>query len=275
MKNYTKRTSSKKIIGLLIILGLMTGCASTTDQGAVGINRKQLLIFPADQIDAMAQASFAEVKQQASAKNTLDKNSEQVARVRRIADRLIPFTDIFRSDARGWKWEVHVISDNQLNAFCMPGGKIIFYSGIIDNLKLTDGEIAAIMGHEIAHALREHSRERASEQMAQNLPLQALMASGKLDPKYGSLAALGSQLLISLPHGRNQETESDKIGLELMARAGYNPEEAITLWRKMASASGGSKQPEFLSTHPSDDTRISKITEWIPLVKPLYLKARQ
>lgn len=278
-KNKQKHTQSLILILFSIalsagFLGLAAGCASTTEQGVVGIDRKQLLIVPAVQIDQMAQASFTQVKNEAAGKNALDRNPEQVSRVRQIANRLVPHTQIFRSDARNWNWEVHVISSDELNAFCMPGGKIIFYSGIIDKLKLTDPEIAAIMGHEIAHALREHSRERASKDMAQNLPLQVLVATGKMDPKYGSLAALGTNLFLTLPNGREQESEADLMGLELMARAGYNPEEALSLWRKMSSAGGG-KPPEFLSTHPSDDTRISKITGWLPLVRPLYQKAKR
>lgn len=276
-KNHLKEITQNLglvLSAILFVYFFALGCASTTEQGAVGINRKQLLIFPANQIDQMAQASFSQVKKEASSKNALDRNADQVNRVRQIANRIIPYTQIFRSDAKSWNWEVHVISSDELNAFCMPGGKIIFYSGIIDKLKLTDSEIAAIMGHEIAHALREHSRERASKEMAQNIPLQVLVASGKLDPNYGNLAALGTNILLTLPNSREQESEADLMGLELMARAGYNPDESLTLWRKMASVGGG-KPPEFLSTHPSDETRISKITGWLPLVRPLYTKAKR
>ena len=259
-----------------IALGFLSliHCASSTEEGAVGIHRRQFLAFPEDQVNSMAAQSYDDEKLKARQKNALDQNPRQLTRLKDVSKRLIPQTAVFRKDARDWSWEVHSITSPELNAYCMPGGKIIFYSGIIDQLKLTDGEIAAIMGHEIAHALREHGRERMTEQMAQQGLLQIAVISGKLDPKYAQLAGLAFLGAMTLPHSRRDETEADEIGLELMARAGYDPREAVNLWNKM-KAQSGAKPPAILSTHPADDQRIVDIESLMPKVMPLYQKARQ
>lgn len=244
-------------------------CASSTEKGAIGLERGQLLLVPSAEIDAASAQSYEQMKQEAQKAGKLNQNSQSTARVQNVMKRLIPATAVFRKDAPGWKWEANVVSQNELNAFCMPGGKIIFYTGIIDQLKLTDGEMAAIMGHEISHALREHGRERMSEELIKKYSMDLLMATGKLDPKYAGVANTVSTLAVSLPHGRKQETEADEMGLELMTRAGYDPNEAISLWRKMAAQSKGGKPPQFLSTHPSDENRINNLQALLPKMKNL------
>lgn len=255
---------------LVLTLGF-TGCASTTEQGQVDADRKQLLLLPPAQVLQMSEQAYSQQKAEARKKGTLDRNAEQYRRLQEISRRLIPHTSVFRRDAPGWPWEVHVIADPTINAYCMPGGKIMFYSGIIEKLQLTDGEIAAIMGHEIAHALREHARERMSRAAVENMgwQLAGILTQGKLDAGYLKMASQLSAIAIALPHGRGQESEADDVGLELMARAGFNPSDAAQLWRKMA-AHGGSKPPELLSTHPADATRIARIESLIPKVMPLY-----
>ncbi len=263
----------KKVFLLLAtMLTVVAGCSSSTEKGEISDGRKQLLLVPSEQITQLSAEGYEKVKSEASAAGTLDKNPQQLARLQTIANRLVPHTEQFRKDAPAWKWEVHVISSDQLNAFCMPGGKIMFYSGIIDKLNLTDAEIAAIMGHEIAHALREHGRERMSEELVKSLGLNLLVATNKLDAKYAGAANMLTALTISLPHGRKQETEADVMGLELMARAGYDPNAAVNLWKKMGAA-GGAKPPEILSSHPSDSTRIKTLEGLVPKSLPIYQRS--
>ena len=268
------RLSSPIYAFILCSLLFLAGCATTTEGGAVGVGRKQLLLpfVTAEQVNQMALSNYQQVKTEAATQKTLDTNPEMYKRVVAISQRIIPQTTIFRKDAGSWAWEVHVITSSEVNAYCMPGGKIIFYTGLIEQLKATDAEIAAVMGHEIAHALREHGRERMTEGLLQQFGLEALSATGTVNEKNSQILAMGSQLLLTLPNSRKQESEADQIGLELMARAGYNPQEAVQLWKKMEALSGGKKPPEILSTHPSDATRVSQIQNWLPQVMPLYKK---
>ncbi len=267
---YPNKKSKQFIASLVFSAGLLSGCSSTTEDGEVNAGRKQFLVIPSSQITQMSADAYEKTKAEAKSKGALDRNSAQVRKVQDIANRLTPHTSVFRKDAPSWEWEVHVISSPELNAYCMPGGKIIFYTGIIEKLGLTDGEIAAIMGHEIAHALREHGRERMSEALIQQVGLSVLLATGKVNENYAGALGAVTNLAITLPHSRAHESEADAMGVELMARAGFDPNEAVHLWQKMSQASGGQKPPEILSTHPADKTRIQKIQSLIPKIMPLY-----
>lgn len=263
-----KKTALASLVAASLVLP-MAGCSSTTGAGAVGANRKQLLLVSSDEVMNLASKSYQQTLSQARQKGVLDVNASQLARLKRIANHLIPQTSVYRTDATKWQWEVHIIQAETMNAYVMPGGKIVFYSGIIDNLKLTDAEIAAIMGHEMAHALREHSREKLSRSMATGGVISIASAAFGLSAGQAQVAQLAGDVGLSLPHSRTQESEADKIGLELMARADYNPNAAVSLWQKM-QAKSGSSGPQFLSTHPSSSNRIKQIQDLLPAVMPLY-----
>lgn len=252
----------------------LTGCSSTTGTGAVGVDRQQLLLVSSEQVLQMSSQSYAQLIQDARSKRVLDTNTAQLNRLKNISNRLIAQVGVYRPDAAKWKWEVHTIKSNELNAFVLPGGKIMFYSGIIDRLNLTDDEIAAIMGHEMAHALREHSRERLSRQYATQTGLGVAASVFGLSQGQADLANMAGDLGLSRPHSRTQEAEADQIGLELMARAGYNPQAAVTLWQKMQRASQG-EPPQFLSTHPASSNRIANLQSLMPKVMPLYQQSRR
>ncbi len=254
---------------LILLTLILSSCASTTEEGAIGPKRRQLMLVPSSEIEAASAQSYEQLKQDAQKNNQLNQNAAVTTRVQNVMKRIVPQVGVFRKEAKNWNWEANVITKNELNAFCMPGGKIIFFTGIIQQLQLTDGEIAAIMGHEISHALREHGRERMSEELIKKFSINLLLATGKLDEKYTGVADTISNLVVSLPHSRGQETEADEIGLELMTRAGYNPNEAVSLWRKMNAQTAGSKPPQFLSTHPSDETRIQHLEELLPKMQGL------
>lgn len=253
---------------------LLAACASTTQQGATGINRSQFLLLPASEVDAMALQSYRGELTKARSGNALNTDRVNLERIRRIADRLIPQTAVFRPDALQWQWEVNLQTLNQLNAYCASGGKIMFYTGIINQLSLSDDEIAAIMGHEMSHALREHGRERMSQAYAEQTGMSLIAAMTGMSAGSAQLMQAAAQLAITLPHSRGQESEADVMGLELLARAGYNPNAAITLWQKM-SAAGAGNGPTFMSTHPSSAQRMADLQARIPQVMPLYEQARR
>ncbi|MES2012134.1 MAG: M48 family metallopeptidase [Pseudomonadota bacterium] len=271
----------RKYYALLLtaIILHISGCATTTQDSVSGVKRTQLLLLPSSQIVSMSSASYLQTLKESEQKKTLNTNTTQLERVRGISNRLIAQVSVFRPDASQWKWEVNVDKNDQVNAYCMPGGKIMVFTGLIDKLNATDDELGAVIGHEIAHALREHGRERMSSALVQQIGLAgvaAYLSTSKNTTMANAgmqAAAMGTTLFFALPNSREQEREADKIGLELSARAGFNPEAAITLWQKM-SAQGGSKPPEFLSTHPSNESRITELRALVPKVRPLYEAAK-
>lgn len=269
----------KKLIYTLLFLNLMTSCASTTQSGVAGVQRKQFLMLSAQQVENLSAQSYLQTLKEANTQKTLNVNSEQLARVQTISRHLIAQTGVFRADALKWKWEINIEQNDQVNAYCMPGGKIMVFTGLMDKLKTTDDELAAVIGHEISHALREHGRERMSIASARQAGLMGLaILAGAANNKNAATAgvqaaAMGSTLFFALPNNREQEREADRIGLELAARAGYNPNAAVSLWQKM-SAQSGSKAPEWLSTHPSNEARIADLRTLAPKMMPLYEVAK-
>lgn len=278
----TSRLQWRYVLSLLMVAmaSLLVGCVSvqTTNPGTIGLDRKQNFspLISGEDLNSGAVTAYAQVLGDAKKQGALNTDAAMTRRVRAIADELIPTVGVFREDALEWDWQVNVINSDQLNAWAMPGGKIAFYSGIINQLELTDGQIAAIMGHEIAHALREHSRERASGEANKSLVFGILGAATGAGQAAQGLADLAYQTTLGLPNSRLHETESDRIGIELMARAGYDPRAAIQVWQKMAKASSGGKSgPAFMSTHPSNESRIKDLTEYAQIVEPLYLASKR
>ena len=260
-----------KVLLSLALTTLLLACANTTRSGAVGVNRSQFLAVSASEVDRLSAISYNDQNQKAKEKNILITSGPAYDRLKTISTRLIAQTGVFRDDTQQWNWQLVLINAPILNATCAPGGKITFYTGLIEQLNLTDDEIAAIMGHEIAHALREHGRERLSQAMAQSAVANIAMAVAGPYGSAVSAANQAAQYVLVLPNSRQNESEADAIGLELAARAGYNPRAAISVWQKMNKATEGKGTFEFLSTHPSGDTRIEQLTELMPAVEPLYI----
>jgi predicted Zn-dependent protease len=260
----------------LIFLSLaFAGCTTvqTTKPGAVGIERRQTMLVSEESVEQGAEKAYATEVQQANTQGKLNADPALTARVRRITTRLIPVTAAFRADAPGWKWEVNTLTTNDINAYAMPGGKIMVYSGLVERLQLSDAEIAAVLGHEISHALREHTRERVSRAYEQKVALLGLAVVTGVDPSVMDLADSVASVTFQLPHSREQEAEADVMGLELMARAGYDPHAAVSLWQKMIAAEKDAP-PQFLSTHPASANRIAELERHIPQVLPLYQAAK-
>lgn len=263
--------------GIALVLALSPFAlplAIARDGVDVGGNSAFSQLVPADTVEHSAGQQYAQMLQQAVAKNALGaKDHPQVRRLRAIAARIIPFTAAWNPRARDWRWEVNLIGSQQINAFCMPGGKIAFYSGILEQLKLTDDEVAMVMGHEIAHALREHARERMGKNAATGIGASLLSQVFGLGQIGQTVTYYGAQLL-TLQFSRTDESEADLVGMELAARAGYNPQAGVTLWKKMGAASKGAP-PQWLSTHPSGSSRIADIEMNLPKVMPLYARAKR
>jgi Zn-dependent protease with chaperone function len=262
-------------LGRRSLLAALAGAAAAPAIAQVDVGKSSPLrnLVPAETLEAAATEQYGKMLAEARQQGALAPESNpQLQRLRRIAARLIPQAGRWNRDAADWKWEVNLIGSKQINAFCMPGGKIAFYTGILDQLKLTDDEAAMIMGHEMAHALREHARERLAK--TQGLGMGAALATQLLGlGQMGqALTNIGGQLL-TLQFSRSDETDADLVGLELAARAGYDPQAAVSLWTKMGQVGGGGG-PAFLSTHPSGPQRIRELQANVPRVMGLYEQAR-
>ena len=256
--------TSKLLIGALLAASL-AGCQENPVSG-----RKQLVLVSEEQAQSSSAQAYVKTLDEAQKKGKLSTDAALNARVKRITDRLIVQAGNMYAPSSSWKWSVAVIDEPTLNAWCMPGGKMAIYTGIIDKLKLSDDEIAQIMGHEISHALLGHGRERMSRAMA----MQGTMALGSIVSGYDlSVLTPVADIALTLPNSREGESEADRYGIELAARAGYDPRAAVRLWEKMGAASGNGP-PQFLSTHPSPDNRIQKLNALVPNMMPIYEKAR-
>jgi predicted Zn-dependent protease len=259
------------VIALAVVV--LQGCHSvrTTQPGVVGVERTQRmspLISEAD-LQAGAAQAYRDLLTQAAEQGRLDTDRAALDRARSISRRLIAQTQVFRPDAPGWSWEIHVIASPEVNAWCMPGGKLALYTGLLERVQPSAAELAAVIGHEIAHALREHARERASRAFTQGLLLDILGAAAGVDPGSIDFARLALEVTLNFPNSREQEDEADRIGVELAARAGYDPRAAVTLWQKLIELNGGAP-PEFLSTHPSANARIRAVARYAERALPLY-----
>lgn len=250
--------------------------AAFAQQDGVDVKKSRLLLLPKSRVEATSAQQYNLLMRSAAQKGALNSDRRQLERLKTIARRLIVHTARFDPDAARWRWEVNLIQSPTVNAFCMPGGKIAFFSGLIDSLRLDDDEIAIIMGHEMSHALLEHGRARMSEQVLKAAGVNIAAALLNLSNVSASLLAQTADLAVTLPYARSQETDADLAGIEIAARAGYDPRAAVSVWQKMSRLSGTRGQPpQFLSTHPANAARIWNIEAQLPRVMPMYETARR
>ncbi|MFC4094691.1 M48 family metallopeptidase [Euzebyella saccharophila] len=255
----------KLILALAVFLGV-AACKTNPFTG-----KKVLNFYPNSQIFPMA---FAQYDQFLTENNVIE-NSSEAKMITKVGQRISSAAERwltangYAGYLKDYKWEYNLVKDETVNAWCMPGGKIVFYTGI---LPITQNEtgVAVVMGHEVAHALADHGAQRMSAgtlqqlgAVAGNVAIQDPQKRNIFNQAYG----VGSQVGVMLPFSRSHETEADRIGLQIMAIAGYNPDEAAELWKRMKANSGGQAPPEFMSTHPSNDTRIANLTQWAPLAR--------
>ena len=262
-------------IFLLALLSFTLNVNAQTSQEGVDVKKSRMLLLPASTVERSAAQQYGQLMRAAAQKGLLNNDPQQVERLRRIARELVPHTARFNKNAEKWRWEVNLISSKTVNAFCMPGGKIAFFTGILDALQLSDDEVATIMGHEIGHALLEHGRARMSEQVLKNVGISVAAAVFNLGQVSTEVLAQAANLAVSLPYARKHESDADLVGLELAARAGHDPRAAVAVWQKMstyAQSAARGQPPQFLSTHPSHESRIRDIEANLPKVLPLYRK---
>ncbi|GJI87674.1 MULTISPECIES: M48 family metallopeptidase [Duganella] len=232
----------------------------------------------ARQFDQQSKLQYDQMLAQAHQKDAVaTERNPQLIRLRAIAKRLIPFTARWNPDAANWKWEVNLLNSPTVNAFCMPGGRIAFFNGILTKLNLTDDEVAMVMGHEIAHALREHAREQAGKNALTSIGARIVGALGSayfgVDPRLGDAVAGGAAKTAALSYSRSDESEADLVGLDLAARAGFDPRAGVALWQKMSAVNKSQPLP-FLSTHPSGSKRIDDMNANMHLVLPVFARVK-
>lgn len=262
-----------KYISYLLVLSflLISGCGSVPVTG-----RKQMLLVSDQEVLTLSLQEYGEYIKSAP-KSTDKTNTALVQRVgRNIANAVEAYMKAngYESELANYQWEFNLIKSNEVNAFCMPGGKIVVYEGILPITKDETG-LAVVLGHEVAHAVAKHANERMSQQMVQQYGGAALGtvlsgSSGQIQNIAGAVYGLGAQYGVMLPFSRKQELEADRLGLIFMAMAGYNPSQAESFWTRMSQASGGGSVAEFSSTHPSDQTRIKKIQQELPEALKYY-----
>ena len=257
--------------GILAFL-VLTACAENPVTG-----RREFVVVSEEQAIQSSAVAYREMMGQLEKKNQVESGTARAARVRAIADRLIAQATRLRPGTAKWSWEVRVIDEPKtVNAFAMAGGKIAVYSGMWQTLKATDEELAQVLGHEIGHAIAAHTRERISLAMATGLVSSVAAAALSRDSSTRDLALsgleMGAALAITLPNSRQSESEADAIGIELAARAGFDPRAAVTLWEKMGRQ--GATPPEFLSTHPSPENRRQRLQVLAEKLEPVYRAAQ-
>jgi len=266
----------KRNIMLVLFLAITIFTNSCSTVPVTG--RKQLSIIPSSQLMAL---SFQQYDQFLN-ENKVEKNSAQALRIKRIGGKIQKAVEQYFAEKNmsdhlnGYAWEFNLVNNDQVNAWAMPGGKVVFYTGILPICK-DDAGIATVMGHEIAHAIAEHGGERMSQGLLVQLGGMGLQAALENEPELTQQLAmaafgLGAQVGIMLPFSRLHESEADHLGLIFMAMAGYNPNESVSFWERMAAQKGGNAPPEFLSTHPSDETRIKDLKKLIPEAMQYYKK---
>lgn len=268
---------SKWMSMFILLAGMLHAPAGLAQKAPAGIEvgKQSALsrLVPSDALEQEAEKQYAALKAEAAKKRMLVSPSDpRMVKVRAIAGRIIPQTGRWNNRAPQWNWEIALFSSNQVNAFVMPGGKIGIFTGILDRLHLTDDEIAHVLAHETAHALREHARERAAK--GSLLDLGARLGAQIFNlGEFGQALLGGGSQLVMMKFSREDESEADVVGLDIAARAGYDPRAGIAIWKKMAMLNS-SAPPEWLSTHPAGESRIAEIERNLPRVMPLYARTR-
>ncbi|MEJ2656749.1 MAG: M48 family metallopeptidase [Desulfobacterales bacterium] len=251
-------------ITVLLCTAFITACATSIT------GRRQLMIVSEDSAIAASKTAYVEMLRPYAEKGEIDNDPVLKNRVYKITGRLIAQAIKIRPETKNWDWSIKIIDDPEtVNAWAMAGGKMALYTGLVEKIKPTDDELAQVLGHEISHALAKHSAEKMSVAMASQVGVMAVGLATKSNGLALTGASLAAALAVQMPNSRAAESEADRIGIELAAKAGYNPHAAITLWQKMAKV-GGNRPPEFLSTHPAPENREKTLAALIPQMMPYY-----